>query len=155
MAAAVVAQVGLGSLVLAPWVLLGWRRARAEPMVPFLLLGVYLADSLLLDLTNRYEQLRLIPTRVWDGFLVCNWSGKLYSILLVLALVMAVRGPLPHDALGLTRRQRPGGPLPSLLVLAALAAWATAVGLSSPKGPWDPVTLAYLAVMPGLNEELV
>jgi len=155
MTAAVLTQLSLGLLVLVPCLLLGWRRARAEPMVTLLLLGIYLADCLLLDLTNRYEPLRLIPTRVWDGFLICNWSGKLYSVLLVLALVAVVRGPLDRAVVGLTLRQRTGWRLPSLAVLAALAAWATAVGLSSPQGPWDPATLAYLAVMPGLNEELV
>lgn len=148
-------QVGLGLLVLVPCLLLGWRRARAEPLVPGLLLGIYLADGLLLDLTNRYEQLRLIPTTVWGGFLVGNWSGKLYSILLVLALVLLIRGPLDPAAVGLTTRHRPGWLLPSLAVLVALGAWAAAVGVSSPKGPWDPVTLAYLALMPGLSEELV
>lgn len=155
MTTALLTQVSLGALVLLPCVVAGWRRAQADPAVPILLLGIYLADGLLLDLTNRYEQLRLIPTRVWDGFLICNWSGKLYSFLLVAALVLVIRGPLDRVTVGLTVRRRPGWLLPSLLVLAALAGWATAVGLSSPKGPWDPATLAYLAIMPGLNEELV
>ena len=120
-----------------------------------LFLLLYFADNLLIVLTNRYPALQLIPNHVWEGFLVCVWSGKIYSILFTLSLLYITRRILSFTEIGLTLHQRKGSLLPSLVVILLLAGWAILVGIFSPKGSFDPIALVYLALMPGINEELV
>jgi membrane protease YdiL (CAAX protease family) len=116
---------------------------------------VYFSDNLLMVLTIRYRYLQLIPLHVWEGFLICNWSGKLYSIVFTLILLYFTRKLLTWDEIGLTFHQNKGSLLPSVIVILTLAGWAALVGINSPKGTFDLMTLLYLAVMPALNEELV
>ncbi len=120
-----------------------------------LFFAVYFADNLLIVLTNRFSSLQMIPSHVWEGFLVCGWSGKLYSIIFAFMLLFLCRKILTKEEVGLTFHQNFGSILPTCLVILALAAWALYVGISSPKGKLDLQTLIYLAVMPGLNEELI
>ena len=116
---------------------------------------VFFSDNLLMGLTIQYPFLQLIPEHKWEGFLICNWSGKLYSIIFTLGLLYIFRQLLRVNEVGLSAHQQKGSVLPSTLVILALAGWATAVGFASPKGNFDPETLVYLAIMPALNEELV
>ncbi len=118
-------------------------------------LVAYYADNLLIVLTNQYPSLQLIPNHLWEGFLVCSWSGKLYSIVFTLLLIYITRRVLERNDIGLTYKQKAGSILPCLLVLLVLAGWAARVGIASPKGKFDIETLVYLAIMPALNEELV
>jgi membrane protease YdiL (CAAX protease family) len=115
----------------------------------------FFADNLLIIMPNAYPALQVIPNHTWEGFLVCSWSGKLYSILFILALLYFTRQLLARDEVGLTFHQNPGFLIPAVLVITILAAWATRVGFNSLKGTYDPLTLLYLALMPGINEELV
>jgi membrane protease YdiL (CAAX protease family) len=124
-------------------------------MLLALFFGVYFLDNLSITLTNHLPALQLVPNRVWEGFLVYGWSGKLYSILLAIALLFLLRPGLTREEVGLTLRQNEGFILPASLVVLALAAWVLIVGLCSPKGRLDVRFLIYLAVMPGLNEELI
>jgi membrane protease YdiL (CAAX protease family) len=73
----------------------------------------------------------------------------------MLILLYLTRKALSKDEIGLTFRQIPGSVLSAFIVTLLLAAWALLVGISSPKGELDIPTLAYLTIMPGLNEELV
>ena len=116
---------------------------------------VYFGDNVLIVVTNRFSNLQVIPNHVWEGFLVCSWSGKLYSILFTLGLFAFFRKRLSRNDIGLTMRQRSGSVLPAVIVVLALAGWALMIGMRSPKGKADLETLIYLAIMPGLNEELV
>lgn len=120
-----------------------------------LFLLAYFADNLLIIVTNQNRSLQLIPNHIWEGFLACSWSGKLYSIIFTLALLFLTRRILTFTEAGFTLHQQKGSLLPSLIVILFLAGWATRVGIASPKGRFDVATLAYLAIMPGLNEELV
>ena len=120
-----------------------------------LFFAVYFADNLLIVGTNNFRSLQLIPNHVWEGFLVCGWSGKLYSIIFAIALLYPCRKILTKDDVGITIHQIPGSVLPALMVVLALSAWALCIGISSPKGKPDLQTLLYLAIMPGLNEELI
>jgi hypothetical protein len=117
--------------------------------------GVYFLDNLTITLTNHFPALQFVPNQVWEGFLVCGWNGKLYSILLAIALLFLVRTQLTKVQIGITLRQNEGYFQPTTLVVLALAAWALIVGLNSPKGQLDIRVLIYLGVMPGLNEELI
>lgn len=120
-----------------------------------LFFAVYFADNLLIVGTNHFPSLQLIPSHVWEGFLICGWSGKLYSIIFAIALLYPCRKILTRDDVGLTNHQTPGSVLPALAVVLTLSAWAFFIGISSPKGKLDIQTLIYLAIMPGLNEELI
>jgi membrane protease YdiL (CAAX protease family) len=115
----------------------------------------YLADNLIIVLTNQYRGLQLIPNHIWQGFLVCGWSGKLYSIVFTLAWIYLTRQIITASDIGLTLHQKERSVLPASLVVLALAVWATIIGITSPKGVFDASTLVYLAIMPALNEELV
>jgi hypothetical protein len=120
-----------------------------------LFFAAYFLNNLAITLTNRLPGLQILPNHVWEGFLVCSWSGKLYSILVIVMLTFLCQSVLSKESVGLTLRQSEGSLLPATLVVLGLAAWALAVGFCSPKGQFDFKTLFYLAVMPGLNEELV
>ena len=136
-------------------VLIQRRQILAKPALLALFFGVYFLDNLAITLTNHIPGLQIIPNHVWEGYLVYGWSGKLYSILLAVALLFLVRPRLTKEEVGLTIRQNEGFLLPTSLVVLALAAWALVVGLNSPKGQPDIRLLIYLAVIPGLNEELI
>lgn len=142
-------------IMLALLALTRWQGLRAHPALAALFFAVFFLDNLLILLPNRFSSLQVIPNTTWNGFLDCGWSGKLYSIGAVLGLLWLLRRHISPAQAGLTLRQAPGSLLPAALVITLLSAWAALVGLSSPKGPYDPETLLYLAFLPGLNEELV
>ena len=142
-------------LVFIGLILLLGRRVFSCWSLLVLFFGIYFADNFIILLTNRFSQLQFIPNRVWEGFLICGWSGKLYSILFALALLPFVQAILTRQEVGLIGRQQAGSLLPSCMVVLALSAWALYVGISSPKGKSDLDTILYLTVMPGLNEELI
>ena len=106
-----------------------------------LFFAVFFIDNVLIVTTNRFSDLQLIPNHVWEGFLICGWSGKLYSIIFAIALLFLCRKILNDDDVGLTLYQNPGSTLPAIIVVLALAAWAYLVGISSPKGKPDLQTL--------------
>ncbi len=117
--------------------------------------AVYLVDNLAIALTNHFSRLQILPNHVWGGFLLWGWSGKLYSIALVLTLVCASHGLLTRRDAGLTLRQCAGSMAPSLVLLILIAGAMSIWGAMFPKGEFDGDLLFYLAILPGLNEELV
>ena len=80
-----------------------------------------------------------------------NWSGKLYSLLLSIAVLLAL-GIRPAAA-GLTWRQRNVGT--SLVALGLFGAWGFTLGWVFQPGAADVETYLFQATMPGLSEELV
>ncbi len=131
------------------------KRIFVKPMLLALFFGVYFLDNLSISLTNHIPGLQFVPNQVWESFLVYGWSGKLYSTLLAIVLLFLLRPGLTREEVGLTLRQKESLFLPASLVVLALATWALVVGLCSPKGQLDIRLLIYLAIMPGLNEELI
>ncbi len=132
-----------------------WKSTFSHPALLVLFFAVFFIDNLSIVLVNRFNFLQIIPNSVWEGFLILSWSGKLYSIICMVLLLYMARKKLRKDAVGLTLRQVTGSILPACIVTILLAAWALLVGISSPKGKLDIPALAYLAIMPSLNEELV
>jgi membrane protease YdiL (CAAX protease family) len=155
MTATLLTKASIAAIVLILLILVTGKRIIRYKALLALFLVAFFADNLLIVLTNAYPALQVIPNRVWDGFLICNWSGKLYSIIFTLTLVYFTRRILTREEVGLKLRQKKGSVVPSAIIVLALAVWATLIGFSSPKGPFDPLTLIYLAIMPALNEELV
>jgi membrane protease YdiL (CAAX protease family) len=150
-----VTKISIVLIVLILLVIINGRRLWGYKAHIGLFFLAFFADNLLIVLTNAYPSLQAIPSHLWEGFLVCNWSGKLYSILFTLALIYVTLRIVSLVDVGLTLRQNKGSILPSWLVILVLAAWSTVIGIRSPKGRFDLEALIYLAIMPGLNEELV
>ncbi len=145
----------IGLLVLSVIVLAGRERVRQSPHLIGLFLAVYLMDNLIIVATNVHPELQFVATGVWQGWLTWGWSGKLYSVIACLVVAFLVRSLVSRQDLGLTLRQIPGSLGPALVVVALMGLWSAYLGISYPKGPFDPGVLLYMAILPGLNEELV
>ena len=155
MAALILTQICIALLGLILLIRISGRRLSTYRPLLVLFFVVFFADNILIALANRFSNLQLIPNHVWEGFLVCGWSGKLYSILFAIVLFYLCRKVLTNEDAGLILRQNPGSFLHAGAVMFALSVWAWWVGIHSPKGEPDLQTLLYLAIMPGLNEEVV
>ena len=108
------------------------------------LVAAYLGlDDLVTGLPSSSATFRFVDAQ-W------NWSGKVYSLLLAVA-VIAVAG-IGRQAAGLRLAQRKLRA--SWIGLAALAAWGFALGLLFESEAASPETLAFQALMPGAAEEL-
>lgn len=79
-----------------------------------------------------------------------NWSGKVYSLLLSVVVVLGLG--IKPKALGLTLRQR--NLATSLVALFLFVLWGLALGLVFRPPIPSVETLAFQATMPGLVEEL-
>lgn len=144
-----IALITLASIALA-------ARQRIFQHLPLLglFLAVYFIDNLVLVLVNLYPQLQVIPNTAW-GTLSCAWSGKLYSILSGLLIAFLVSPAISRREFGLTLVQFKGSVKPAAIVLFLAGIIAAILGLGFDKGPFDAIVLLYLAIMPGLNEELI
>ena len=155
MAAAFLTQICIALLVLFLIILIQGKHLFTHTALLTLFLAVYFADNTLIILSTRFTSLQLIPNHVWEGFLVYGWSGKLSSIFFAVALLLLCRRLMTREELGVVFRQNKGSLTPACFVILALGTWAAVVGIVSPKGKPDIQTLLYLAIMLGLNEELV
>ena len=155
MAAPFLTQICIALFVLFVIYLIKGKHLFTHSALLTLFFAVYFADNTLIILSSRFTSLQLVPNHVWEGFLVCGWSGKLYSTLFASALLLLCRRLITREELGVAFRQNKGSLIPACLVIFALATWAGLVGIASPKGKPDLQTLLYLAIMPGLNEELI
>src|SRR5574342_454288 len=115
----------------------------------------YLVDNLAITLANHFPPLQITPNHVWEGFLFWGWSGKTYSILAILIVLHATRSLVSFEEVGLTIRQHSGSIPASLAVILLIVLYSVGLAFSSPKGEFDSGLLLYLAILPGLNEELV
>ena len=79
-----------------------------------------------------------------------NWSGKIYSLLLSLVVVLGLR--IEPKTLGLTLSQK--SLRTSLVALVFFALWGLSLGLLFKPGPASAETFAFQALMPGLAEEV-
>jgi uncharacterized protein len=80
-----------------------------------------------------------------------NWSGKIYSLLLSVVVILALG--MKAKAVGLTFAQK--NLKASLIALVLFIVWGVSLGqLFSPSAP-SGETIAFQALMPGLSEELV
>lgn len=79
-----------------------------------------------------------------------NWSGKLYSLLLCIAVVLGLG--IRAKAIGLTLEQR--NVRASLIALFLFTLWGAALGLLFRPSAPSVETIAFQALMPGLAEEV-
>lgn len=66
---------------------LNWRSLMRQPRLTGLIFLAFYLDNLLITAASLYPRLRLIPNHAWEGLMVADWSGKLYSILAFAALI--------------------------------------------------------------------
>ena len=108
-----------------------------------LLFAIYLGlDDLATGLPNLSSSFEFLPGQ-W------NWTGKIYSILLSVAVILGFG--LSRKAVGLTLKQR--NLRACLITLALSIPWGISLGLIFNPGI-SAETLAFQALMPGLAEEL-
>lgn len=145
----------IACLMLLLMVIAGGRAVFRHPGPLGLFFAVYLVDNLAISLTNHIPQLQIAANHLWSGFLLWGWSGKLYSIGLISLLLCLSSRLIDARAAGLTLRQQLGSILPSLVIIFLIAASTSLWGSMLPKGAFDGGLLLYMAILPGLNEELV
>lgn len=80
-----------------------------------------------------------------------NWSGKVYSLVLSVLVILALK--LDRHVVGLTFKQRT--PWLSVVAVLGFIAWGAVLGWVFQPGSADAETLAFQVTMPGLAEELV
>ncbi|WNH52204.1 CPBP family intramembrane glutamic endopeptidase [Stenotrophomonas oahuensis] len=80
-----------------------------------------------------------------------NWSGKVYSLVLSVLVILALK--LDRHAVGLTFKQRT--PWLSVAAVLGFIVWGSVLGWVFQPGSADAETLAFQVTMPGLAEELV
>lgn len=144
----------LGSAVLVALAAIDWRQCLQNAALFGLFLSILFIDNLIIVGVNQYPALQFIPNGHW-GTILLTWSGKLVSILVCLAIAFLIRPVISLDQLGLRLRQKAGSLGPALAALALVSAAAAWIGSGWEKGPFSLTLLVYMAVMPGLNEELV
>jgi uncharacterized protein len=117
---------------------------RKIPITGAVLCAVYLAiDDLATGLPKLIPAFRFLAGN-W------NWSGKLLSLALSIAVIVALK--LSADAIGLRFKQE--HPRIAFLSLIGFVAWGAILGLLFQPGSYDLETIAFQATMPGLAEEL-
>lgn len=150
----ILTQLLIGFIALILLIVLSKRVICDHPKFAAFFFLVYFIDNLVITLTNHFHQLQFTPNRIWEGFLLWGWSGKMYSILIILVLLGITRF-LSLEDVGLTVRQYQGSSASALAVIFLIALGSSALGMLCPKGGFDPGLLLYLAILPGFNEELV
>jgi membrane protease YdiL (CAAX protease family) len=141
MSAVLLTQFLIGMITFLMLLIVGKRKILSQYRFVIIFFLFYFVDNLAIALANRFPGLQFIP--------------KTYSILITLALLCAFRSMLSPDEAGISLRQNTGSFVPSAGVLLAIALWSSFVGSHLPQGELSVSTLVYLAVMPGLNEELI
>ena len=119
----------------------------------FLLFGLF--DNLLYVITESYPNLQIIKYHTWNNYLGCNWSAKIYSIIIALFMLIPLKRTIKAEEIGLTVRQNKNSIRFSLRCITFIFIAAIFIGILSDNGSFDTKTLLYLAIMPGLNEELI
>lgn len=110
-----------------------------------ILFAVYIAlDDLVTGMASAFPALRFVQGQ-W------NWSGKIYSLVLAFAVLLALR--IKPSAAGITFRQK--NLQASLIALGLFMIWGLSLGLLFNPPPPSIETIAFQASMPGLAEETV
>lgn len=136
----------LGFAAIAFLVFLAFKRFDSRLTFAFgLLFAAYLGlDDLVTGLPSSSPAFRFIGGE-W------NWSGKTYSLLLSLGVVIGLG--IKPKAIGLTLSQR--NLKASLIALGLFVLWGFSLGLLFKPSAPSAETLAFQASMPGIAEELV
>lgn len=118
----------------------------------FLLIGF--VDNLFLTITWYYPELQIINTSIWGNQLF-SWSGKLYSIVFALIMQISLKKNISLKDTGLTIKQNSNSIKFSLIAVLLFFIIASSIGILSKKGDFNTEVLLFLAIMPGLGEELI
>jgi membrane protease YdiL (CAAX protease family) len=152
---AILSLTTIGSLMLLAITSLARKRIFQNLPLVGLCLLVFFLDNLIHLLVNNEPGLQVIPNGSYRNTVTLVWSAKLYSTLICMALVFLLRPVLPPDSIGFTLRQKSGSFLPCCVAMVIAGCVSASLELRSAQSPLDFTVLLYMAVMPGLNEELV
>jgi uncharacterized protein len=131
-----------------------WQKCHQHLKLLALLLFVLFLDNLILVFVNQQPGLQIVLNGSCGPILLL-WSGKLYSVIASLFIAALINRTIPLKTLGLTLEQKRGSLLPGIVVMLLAALAAFWIGSGWDKLGFSLVCLIYMAVMPGLNEELV
>jgi hypothetical protein len=84
-------EICVALIVLSLLILINSKSVFTYRTLLVLFFAVFFIDNLLIVLTNRFSSLQIIPNTIWEGFLICGWSGKLYSIVVMIILLFLTR----------------------------------------------------------------
>lgn len=104
MAVKFLTEVCIALIIFSLLILIQQKRIITHPALITLFFAVFFIDNLIIVLTNRFGGLQMIPNMIWEGFLICCWSGKLYSIVCMLLLLFLIRKVLSRNDVGITCR---------------------------------------------------
>jgi hypothetical protein len=102
-----------------------------------------------------YPNTQLIKSHIFNNNLYFNWSSKLYSIVFALLLLIPLKSFISPSEIGLRLKQNDNSIKFSLIFILIFFSVASTLGLLSGKTSFDGETLLFMAIMPGLNEELI
>ena len=119
----------------------------------FFLIGIVV--NLFNTITIAYPDTQIIKSNSWNNTLYCNWSPKIYSIVFVLILLIPLKNIITQAEIGLRLRQNEHSVRFSLIFILFIFLSALILGLMGEKGDFDIKALLFLAIMPGLSEELI
>jgi len=112
-------------------------------------------DNLFNAITIAYPDTQIIKSHTWNNYLYCNWSPKIYSIIFAMILLILQKNIITPNEIGLRLKQNKNSIKFSLLFILFFFTVALIIGNLSGEGDLDAKTLLFLAIMPGLNEELI
>lgn len=144
----------LSAAALTTLAVVDWQKCQQHLKLLALFPCILFLDNLILVFVNQHPELQIIPNGSC-GPILFVWSGKLFSVFVSLIIAALIRRTIPLRALGLTIQQNEGSVLPGIVVMLLAALAAFWIGSGWDKLGFNLVCLVYMAVMPGLNEELV
>jgi len=113
------------------------------------------ADNLFNDMIISYPFTQIVKSNIWNNYLYCNWSSKIYSIAFALILLFLLKNIITPHEIGFRIKQNNNSIIFSLIVILCFFIIASTIGILSKKGPFDVKTLLFLLILPGLNEEII
>jgi len=102
-----------------------------------------------------FPNTQIIKPHIWNDNLYFNWSAKIYSIIFALILLIPVKNIIVPDEIGLRIKQNKSSLKFSLIFLIFFFVVASIIGILSSKSSFNTEALLFLAIMPGLSEELI
>ena len=135
--------------------LIDYKRSIKYWYILLLIFIIGFADNLFNDIIIAYPFTQIIKSNIWNNYLYCNWSAKIYSIAFTLILLFLLKNIITPGEIGFRIKQNDNSIRFSLIVILCFFIIASTIGILSNKGAFDTKTLLFLLIMPGLNEEII
>lgn len=87
--------------------ILDYKKSISNWRLLVLFLVVAFVDNFLYIITSKYPSIQIIPTNIWNNYLECNWSAKIYSVIFML-IILSLSRDLSSKDIGLRLKQEKG-----------------------------------------------